>query len=103
MTTQIGYAMHSSRSHDALIRVYDAVGNVIETHPALLRLSAIDHSPPGCTRKVFFWVSPLARSSQCAARHTRREPGHVPSRPIRRHASTARAPPPERVFPPPSA
>jgi hypothetical protein len=24
--------MHSSRSHDALIRVYDAVGNVIETH-----------------------------------------------------------------------
>ena len=28
----IGYAMHSSRSHDAVIRVYDAVGNVIETH-----------------------------------------------------------------------
>jgi len=27
-----GYAMHSSRSHDAAIRVYDAVGNVIETH-----------------------------------------------------------------------
>jgi len=24
--------MHSSRSHDAVIRVYDAVGNVIETH-----------------------------------------------------------------------
>jgi len=24
--------MHSSRSHDAVIRVYDAAGNVIETH-----------------------------------------------------------------------
>ena len=28
----IGYAMHRSRSHDALIRVYDEAGNVIETH-----------------------------------------------------------------------
>jgi hypothetical protein len=28
----IGYAMHSSRSADAVIRVYDAAGNVIETH-----------------------------------------------------------------------
>jgi hypothetical protein len=28
----IGYAMHFSRSHDAVIRVYDAAGNVIETH-----------------------------------------------------------------------
>jgi len=28
----IGYAMHSSRSHDAVIRVYDAASNVIETH-----------------------------------------------------------------------
>ena len=28
----IGYAMHSSRSHDAVIRVYDATGNVVETH-----------------------------------------------------------------------
>ena len=28
----IGYAMHSSRSHDAVIRVYDAAGNMIETH-----------------------------------------------------------------------
>ena len=27
----IGYAMHSSRSHDAVIRVYDATGNVIES------------------------------------------------------------------------
>jgi hypothetical protein len=28
----IGYAMHSSRLHDAVIRVYDDAGNVIETH-----------------------------------------------------------------------
>ena len=28
----IGYAQQYSRSHDALIRVYDDVGNVIETH-----------------------------------------------------------------------
>jgi len=28
----IGYAMHSSRSHNAVIRVYDAAGNVVETH-----------------------------------------------------------------------
>jgi hypothetical protein len=28
----IGYAMHRSRSHPAVIRVYDAGGNVIETH-----------------------------------------------------------------------
>ena len=28
----VGYAMYYSRSHDAVIRVYDAAGNVIETH-----------------------------------------------------------------------
>jgi len=28
----ISYAMHYSRSHDAVIRVYDAAGNVVETH-----------------------------------------------------------------------
>jgi len=28
----IGYAMHNSRSADAVIRVYDEAGNVIETH-----------------------------------------------------------------------
>jgi hypothetical protein len=27
-----GYAMHSSRSHDAVIRVYDANGSLVETH-----------------------------------------------------------------------
>jgi len=28
----IGYAMHTSHSDDAVIRVYDDAGNVIETH-----------------------------------------------------------------------
>jgi hypothetical protein len=28
----VDYAKHSSRSHDAVIRVYDESGNVIETH-----------------------------------------------------------------------
>jgi hypothetical protein len=28
----IGYAKHRSRSHRAVIRVYDDVGNVIEAH-----------------------------------------------------------------------
>ena len=28
----IGYGKFFSRSHDAVIRVYDAAGNVIETH-----------------------------------------------------------------------
>jgi hypothetical protein len=28
----IGYTEHSSRSHNAVIRVYDDAGNVIETH-----------------------------------------------------------------------
>ena len=32
VSNAIGYAMHSSRSHDAVIRVYDAAGNVIEKH-----------------------------------------------------------------------
>ena len=32
VSNAIGYAMQSSRSHDAVIRVYDAAGQVIETH-----------------------------------------------------------------------
>jgi len=31
-TNAIGYAKHRSRSHHAVIRVYDEAGNVIETH-----------------------------------------------------------------------
>jgi hypothetical protein len=32
ISNAIRYAKHYSRSHDALIRVYDNTGNVIETH-----------------------------------------------------------------------
>jgi hypothetical protein len=32
ISNAIGYAMHRSRSHHAVIRVYDSAGNVIETH-----------------------------------------------------------------------
>src|SRR5262245_18133333 len=40
----IGYAMHRSRAHDALIRVYDGAGNVIETQEYWLRLRACRNS-----------------------------------------------------------
>jgi len=32
VTNAIGYALHRSRSHNAVIRVYDDTGSVIETH-----------------------------------------------------------------------
>jgi hypothetical protein len=32
VSNAVGYAMHRSRSHNAVIRIYDAAGNVIETH-----------------------------------------------------------------------
>ena len=32
ISNAIGYAKHRSRSHHAVIRVYDAAGNVIQTH-----------------------------------------------------------------------
>jgi hypothetical protein len=35
VSNAIGYTMHRSRSHHAVIRVYDEAGNVIETHEHL--------------------------------------------------------------------
>ncbi len=32
VSNAVGYAKFYSHSHDAVIRVYDAAGNVIETH-----------------------------------------------------------------------
>jgi hypothetical protein len=32
LESRVSYAMHYSRSHEAVIRVYDDAGNVIETH-----------------------------------------------------------------------
>jgi hypothetical protein len=37
----IGYAKFRSRSHDAVIRVYDEAGNVAETHVNERKLSAV--------------------------------------------------------------
>jgi hypothetical protein len=41
----IGYAMHCSRSHDAVIPVYDAAGRVIETQEHALRVASAVVSP----------------------------------------------------------
>ena len=41
VSNAIGYAKFYSRSHDAVIRVYDEAGNVIETRHFLL---AVDES-----------------------------------------------------------
>jgi hypothetical protein len=52
----VGYAQHYSRSHDAVIRVYDAAGNVIETHELVhAALFAFSHKTvhvPSCLRQV---------------------------------------------------
>jgi len=56
ISNAIGYAEHRSRSHDAVIRVYDDAGNVIETHehagdfkePYALRGTAVCDSIPLC-------------------------------------------------------
>jgi hypothetical protein len=32
MSNAVGYSQHYGRSHDAVIRVYDEAGKVIETH-----------------------------------------------------------------------
>ena len=37
----IGYAMHSSRSHDAVIRIYDDAGNVIDATRAQGRFQRV--------------------------------------------------------------
>jgi hypothetical protein len=39
----IGYAEHRSRSHDAVIRIYDDAGNVIETHEPTARQPEHEH------------------------------------------------------------
>jgi hypothetical protein len=41
VTNAIGYATYYSRSHDVVIRVYDAAGNVIETHETQGRVQRV--------------------------------------------------------------
>jgi hypothetical protein len=50
----IGYAMHSSRSHDAVISVYDDAGNVIETHEHKGEI----HGSVRATRNPPLWSRP---------------------------------------------
>jgi hypothetical protein len=42
ISNAIDYAKHCSRSHNAVIRVYDGAGNVIETHEQ--RTSSKNHA-----------------------------------------------------------
>jgi hypothetical protein len=44
VSNAIDYAKFRSRSDDAVIRVYDAAGNVIETHEVLLVRHAAPHA-----------------------------------------------------------
>jgi len=44
VTNATGYAMHYRRSHDAVIRVYDEAGNVIETHERAISKSRKRHT-----------------------------------------------------------
>jgi len=53
----IGYAKFFSRSHGAVIRVYDDAGNVIDT-----RETAISDSSPACPRKEAAGVAFSRRS-----------------------------------------
>ena len=48
----VGYALHSSRSHDAVIRVYDDAGNVIETYEHNQSRSAWVFGQLVCNRHV---------------------------------------------------
>jgi tryptophan synthase beta subunit len=43
----IGYAKFYSRSHDAVIRVYDDAGNAIDTHEHAAISKSGDYSPLG--------------------------------------------------------
>jgi len=57
----IGYAMHSSRSHDAVIRVYDDAGNVIETHEQLRE----QKTPKAVVSNTRANAATLKRNSHC--------------------------------------
>ena len=47
----IGYAKFYSRSHDAVIRVYDEAGNMIETHK---HVGEFKKRKGACARLIFF-------------------------------------------------
>jgi hypothetical protein len=48
----IGYAKFYSRSHDAVIRVYDEAGNVIETHDHAGDLRSCETTRSSCSFRI---------------------------------------------------
>jgi hypothetical protein len=46
VSNAIGYAKHRSRSHNAVIRVYDEADNVIETHEHTGDFKVVNKKPP---------------------------------------------------------
>jgi hypothetical protein len=57
----VGYAKFRSRSHDAVIRVYDGAGNIIETHEHagdFSRVLTADREGPGIKRGLT-WTGDL--------------------------------------------
>jgi len=50
VSNAIGYAKHRSRSHNAVIRVYDETGNVIETHEQAGESSTYSRFGPTLTK-----------------------------------------------------
>ena len=44
ISNAIGYAEHRNCSHDAVVRVYDAAGNMIETHEHAGDFSVVLHA-----------------------------------------------------------
>jgi hypothetical protein len=58
----IGYATHCSRSHNAVIRVYDEAGNVIETHEHAGGFSLV---PAASKSRTTAWDRTMVRLSLC--------------------------------------
>jgi hypothetical protein len=71
ISNAIGFAKHRSRSHDAVIRVYDEAGNVIETHEQagdFKELSVHFFLAPGICSLVAFVAGPRERRKPMTSR-----------------------------------
>jgi hypothetical protein len=63
ISNAVGYAKFFSRSHDAVIRVYDEAGNVIETHNTRAISKSGKSLPPKRTREKETGDSPSPAKS----------------------------------------
>ena len=69
----IGYAKHRTRSHDAVIRVYDAAGNVIQTHEhAAISKNREDHGIGAERLRIIFDGRELEVRARPATNNRRR-------------------------------